>query len=83
MSANTLTAPQRGNLASHKTGTETSAIDEVMKQIETMKTTLRDVLDDLKEVGRLLDQAVKEQKASDKEINRARNALRSLQKVEL
>ena len=54
-----------------------------MQMIDTVKTNLRDVLDDLKEVDRLLDQAVKEQKASDKEINRARNALSSLQKVEL
>jgi len=81
---NTMTAPQRGNLTSHTAAEpETSAIDQVMKMIATLKTNLRAALDDLKEVDRLLDQAVKEQKVSDKEINRARNALKSLQKVEL
>jgi DNA polymerase III sliding clamp (beta) subunit (PCNA family) len=79
-----MTAPQRGNL----TGTtapeaETSAIDKIIKHIDTVKTNLRDVLDDLKEIERLCDQAVKEKKAGDKDIMRARNALRSLQSVEL
>jgi chromosome segregation ATPase len=82
---NTMTAPQRGNLTSHNTDTEAqpSAMDQAMKQIDTIKTNLRGVLDDLKEMDRLLDQAAKEQRASDKEINRARTALRSLQRVEL
>jgi hypothetical protein len=79
----TLTAPQRGNLTAHNPEVETSAIDAVMKQIDTMRTNLRGVLEDLNETEKLLRRAVKEQKASDKEINRARSALRSLQNVEL
>jgi DNA polymerase III sliding clamp (beta) subunit (PCNA family) len=80
---NTMTAPQRGNLTSHKTEAETSAVDEALTRIDTLRTDLRKALDDLNETDRLLRKAVKEQKASDKEINRARSALKSLQAVEL
>jgi septal ring factor EnvC (AmiA/AmiB activator) len=84
MTANTpMTAPQRGNLTSHKTEAETSAVDEALTRIDTLRTDLRKALDDLNETDRLLRKAVKEQKASDKEINRARSALKSLQAVEL
>jgi hypothetical protein len=41
------------------------------------------VLDDLAATERLLRRAVKEQRVNEKEINRARSTLRSLQSVEL
>jgi septal ring factor EnvC (AmiA/AmiB activator) len=79
-----MTAPQRGNLTSHDTeAAENPAIDEVMAKIDSIKTSLRSVLEELNETDRLLRRAIKERKANDKEINRARTALRSLQAVEL
>ena len=84
MPTNTMTAPQRGNLTSHDTeAAENPAIDEVMAKIDSIKTSLRSVLEELNETDRLLRRAIKERKANDKEINRARTALRSLQAVEL
>lgn len=83
MPANMMTAPQRGNLTAHTAENDNSAINEVMTQIDTIKSSLRKVLEDLNETEKLLRKAVKEQKASDKEINKARSALRSLQAVEL
>lgn len=82
MPAQTMAAPQRGNLTG-KPETETSAIDEATAKLDAIKTGLRKVFDDLSETDRLLRKAVKEQKVSDKEINRARNALKSLQSVEI
>lgn len=81
--SNTLTAPQRGNLASHAHESEKSPIDEMIEQIGTVREGIKKVLDDLTTTEKLVRKAVKEQKANDKEINRARNALRSLQAVEL
>ncbi len=86
MPENTMTAPQRGNLNSHNghsAETEISAIDEMIEQLGKVKTDLRQVLDGLQETDRLLRKAQKEQKATEKEIGRARSALRSLQNVEI
>ena len=82
MPETTMTSPRRGNLTG-KPEPEGSVIDEVMKQIETLKTGLRKVLEDIGEVDRLLRRAAREQKASDKEIGKARSALRALQSVEI
>ncbi len=86
MPENTRAAPQRGNLTSHNghgAETETSAIDEMIEQIGKVKTDLRQVFEGLQESDRLLRKAQKEQKATEKEIGRARSALRSLQNVEI
>jgi DNA polymerase III sliding clamp (beta) subunit (PCNA family) len=82
---NTMTAPQRGNLTGHSAETDAnnSAIDEMIEQIGTVKTGLREVFDGLQETEKLLRKAQKEHKATEKEIGRARSALRSLQSVEI
>ena len=81
--SNGLAAPQRVNLTSHTPDNETSAIDEAMEKIDSIKSSVRQVFDGLGEVDKLLRKVVKDQKSSEKEINRARNALKSLQQVEL
>ena len=81
---NTMTAPQRGNLNGHSSPeAETSAFDELIEQIGTVREGLKKVIEDLGTTERLVRKAVKEQKLSEKEINRARSALRSLQHVEI
>ncbi len=83
---NTMAAPQRGNLNSHNghsAEADISAIDEMIEQIGKVKTDLRQVFDGLQESERLLHKAQKEQKATEKEIGKARSALRSLQSVEI
>jgi len=86
MPENTMVAPQRGNLNGnngHSAETDVSAIDEMIVQLAEVKTGLREVLDGLQETDRLLRKAQKEQKATEKEIGKARSALRSLQNVEI
>lgn len=86
MPENTMAAPQRGNLNSHNghsAEADISAIDEMIEQIGKVKTDLRQVFDGLQESERLLHKAQKEQKATEKEIGKARSALRSLQSVEI
>jgi hypothetical protein len=78
-----MAAPQRGNLNGHATEPESSAFEEMIDQISTVREGLKKVLDDLGTTEKLVRKAVKEQKLSEKEIGRARIALRSLQKVEL
>jgi hypothetical protein len=55
----------------------------MIEQIGTVKTGLRQVFDGLQETEKLLRKAQKEHKASEKEIGKARSALRSLQSVEI
>lgn len=50
-----------------------------MTKIDTMRTAVRQLLDDLGKTEKLLKKAVKEQKSSEKETNTARTALKSLQ----
>lgn len=80
----TLPVPQRGNLKSHQpSNTENSAVKDLIDRIENIKTSLRDVLNDLNDTVPLLKQALKEQKATEKEIESVRSALRSIQRVEI
>ncbi|MDB6024467.1 MAG: polymerase sliding clamp subunit [Verrucomicrobiales bacterium] len=80
----TLPTAQRGNLKSHQPdNAETSAIKELIDRVESIKTSMRDVLNDLHDTAPLLKQALKEQKATEKEIETVRSALRSIQRVEI
>jgi hypothetical protein len=82
---NTMTAPQRGNLTGHSAEADTnnSAIDEMVEQLGTIKSDLRKIFDGLQETEKLLRKAQKEHKVTEKEIGKARSALRSLQSVEI
>lgn len=87
MPQNVMTPPARGgnlNGQSSESDTEnSSAIDEMIAQIGTVREGIKKVLDDLTATEKLVRKAVKEQKLNEKEINRARSALRSLQNVEI
>jgi DNA polymerase III sliding clamp (beta) subunit (PCNA family) len=74
----------RGALNSQPTASEeTPAIDLMLAQIGTVRDGVKKALDDVTNLERLLRRAVKEQRANEKEINRARSTLRSLKSVEL
>jgi DNA polymerase III sliding clamp (beta) subunit (PCNA family) len=73
-----------GALNSQPTASEeTPAIDLMLAQIGTVRDGVKKSLDDVANMERLLRRAVKEQRANEKEINRARSTLRSLKSVEL
>jgi DNA polymerase III sliding clamp (beta) subunit (PCNA family) len=74
----------RGNLSTTPTESEeTPAIDLMLAQIGTVRDGVKKVTEDLGNMERLLRRAVKDQRLNEKEINRARSTLRSLQSVEL
>jgi hypothetical protein len=83
VSQNTTTAAPRTTNAGAAQPVETSAIDEMSKQIGLVRDGMKKVLEDLSTAERLLRQAQKESKATEKEIGKARSALRSLQSVEI
>jgi hypothetical protein len=73
-----------GSLTTHPPESEaTPAIDLMLAQIGTVRDGVKKALEDLGNTERLLRRAVKEHRANDKEINRARSTLRSLKSVEL
>ncbi len=78
----TLTPPQRGNITGQKDANK-SAIKELLERIESIKTALRDILGDLNDTVPLLKQALKEQKATEKEIETVRSRLREIKSVEI
>jgi hypothetical protein len=76
--------PPRGNLTSHQTeSSEASAMDELLEQVESTKTHLREVFNGLNEMTTTLKKVAKEKKSTEKEINKFRASLRSLQQVEI
>jgi DNA polymerase III sliding clamp (beta) subunit (PCNA family) len=85
MSANTMTAPQRGNLQSHNgtNGEDNSAFKAVVEQIESIKTKLKETLNDLNQALTLIKAAEKEKRLNEKEMDSVRTTLRSLQKVQI
>jgi DNA polymerase III sliding clamp (beta) subunit (PCNA family) len=84
---NPMTPPARGNLngnsASRKQEESDSAFQAVSDKIDSLKSSLRQVITELTETQNLIKAAAKEKKASQKEVESVRTALRSLQKVEL
>ena len=91
MSESTNTLPPRGNLTGNGNGNgaarkheETdSALSAVTDKIDSIKTTLRQVITELTEAQSFIKTAAKEKRATEKEVESVRTALRSLQKVEL
>ena len=81
----TMKSPQRGNLKSHTpdSNAEAAAIDELNEQIEKTRTQLREVFTSLNELANTARKVSKEQKNTEKEINRVRALQRSLQSVEI
>ena len=85
MNSNTMTAPERGNLRSHNgtNGEENSAFKTVVEQIESIKTKLKETLNDLNQALTLIKGAEKEKRLNEKEMESVRTTLRSLQKVQI
>ncbi len=88
MTTNTMTAPERGNL---KAGNNTedeheenrSAFKSALEQIDSIKSSLRDIIGELSEAMKMLKAAEKEQRASAREIETFRAKLREIQSVEI
>ena len=91
MPENTSTLPPRGNLTGNGSGNgatrkheETdSALNVVTDKIDSIKSSLRQVITELTEAQSLIKTAAKEKRATEKEVESVRAALRSLQKVEI
>jgi hypothetical protein len=84
VSKETLTPPTRGNLTATTPAPETgAAIDQLVEQVERIKTSLRQVLTELSQTSTLLRQAARERRLNEKEIESVRAKIRSLQSVEI
>jgi DNA polymerase III sliding clamp (beta) subunit (PCNA family) len=93
VSENTSNLPPRGNLtvngnshghgATRKHEETDSALGAVSEKIDSIKSTLRQVITELTEAQNLIKTAAKEKRATEKEVESVRAALRSLQKVEI
>jgi DNA polymerase III sliding clamp (beta) subunit (PCNA family) len=60
-----------------------SAFEQVCQHIESIKAKLKGVVSDLNDTLKLLTQAQKERRASEKEIDEVRETLQSLQKIRI
>lgn len=56
-----------------------SALETALVQIETIRSSFREVINSLTKLGDSIRQAMREQKASEKEVQNVRQTLRSLQ----
>ena len=65
------------------TAEEKPALDTALQQIDAIKTGFRDGIAGLNKLGDLLRQAQRDHKSSDREIQSARQTLRSLQSVRI
>ncbi len=65
-----------------KPGTK-SSLEAALLQIESIKTGFREAINGLTKVGDNIRQAMREQKANEKEIQGVRQTLRSLQGVRI
>jgi DNA polymerase III sliding clamp (beta) subunit (PCNA family) len=93
MPENTSTLPPRGNMTGNGNGNgngatrkheETdSALNAVTDKIDSIKSSLRQAITELTEAQSLIKTAAKEKRATEKEVESVRAALRSLQKVEI
>ena len=60
-----------------------SAIRAAFDQVETIRTSLRDLLAQVNDTANLLKAAEKEKRAGEREVESVRSTLRSLQRVQL
>jgi len=71
------------NGATRPTPAEKPAIEAAIDKLDAFKTTFREALAGLTELTTLLRQAVRDQKAGEKEVQSVRQTLRSLQSVRI
>ena len=60
-----------------------SALESALVQIESLKTGFRETISGLTKLGDSIRQAMREQKAGEKEVQNVRQTLRSLQGVRI
>ena len=60
-----------------------SAFEQVCSQIESIKGKLKGVVSDLNDTLKMLAQAQKERRATEKEVAEVRETLQSLQKIRI
>src|SRR5262249_31123083 len=60
-----------------------TAFEHLQKQVEKIKTALKDVLIDLNDAMKLVAQAAKEKNATDKEIESLRESLQQIQRMKI
>jgi hypothetical protein len=60
-----------------------SALKQLVAQVQTIKDNLRDIVGELSDVQKLLAVVQKEKKASEREVEEVREALQSLQKIRI
>ena len=82
------TATSRFNGANHPTppaipAAEKPAIEAAIEKLDAFKTVFREALVGVTELSTLLRQAVRDQKAGEKEVQSVRQTLRSLQSVRI
>jgi len=77
------TATPHLNGATRPTPAEKPAIEAAIDKLDAFKTTFREALVGLTELTTLLRQAVRDQKAGEKEVQSVRQTLRSLQSVRI
>lgn len=80
--------PQPHTNGASRSGTPTPpadkpAIEAAIDKLDAFKATFREALTGATELTALLRQAVRDQKAGDKEVHQVRQTLRSLQSVKL
>ena len=81
------TTPPSAAASSVATTTKTTepkpALETALVQIESLKTGFRESIASLSKLGDTVRQALREQKAGDKDLHSVRQTLRSLQSVRL
>ena len=77
------TTQQNGDSNHESTETKVSALQQAAEQIERIKDTLKGIVADLNDALKVITQAQKEKRASEKEIDCIRESLRALQKVKI
>lgn len=75
-------ATSHQNGANHPTS-ERPAIEAAIEKLDAFKATFREALNGVTEITTLLRQAVRDQKAGEKEVHQVRQTLRSLQSVKI
>ena len=60
-----------------------TALESALVQVEAIKTSFREAINGLTKLGDSIRNAMREQKASEKEVHNVRQTLRSLQSVRL
>ena len=62
---------------------ETTALKQAIQLVDGIKDKLRDVQSDMNDVLKALNQAHREKRASEKEVEEVRDALQSLQRIRI